>query len=106
MKIEVMLYVNDVRLTLTEVKKYPIRDGIERAEAIDMGGSVSPPLAKIRPNVLGTCASGGWLYLVRDEVAGLVWVPPAPYFEKYNRELYRQGLDPEMHPSEVPTLIF
>lgn len=59
------------------------------------------PICKIRGEVIGRT---GWLYLVEDEVAGLVWELAVTYGEDFGRKLWERGHNVD-DPSQVPTVI-
>jgi len=91
-----------VKLTKSVAKQFPIRSGRERWDAVVKGKDVPQPLGKVAGKMLG--AVGEWLFLVKDEEAGLVWVPPTSFFSALAEQVRARG-NKEDNPSEVPTLI-
>lgn len=67
------------RLTKAIAKQFPVHhwyDG-DRSAKVSAGHSVPSALCKVQASTL-VRDTGGWLILIRDDVAGLLWTRPAP----------------------------
>ena len=104
MKVEVFqafLTIEGKRLRLTKAiaKQFPICAGTVRMVA---AGQAKDPICKVRGAVLGR--TFGWLYLVEDAVAGLVWEPACIYRGEYAERMREKGYNVD-EPALVPMVI-
>jgi len=104
MEVEVhqaILIIEGKRKTLNKAvaKQFPFRPADTRSVA---AGMAREPIAKVRGEVLDRIS--GWLYLVKDEVAGLAWEPAVTYGKDYDNKMREGGYHVD-DPATVPTII-
>jgi hypothetical protein len=92
-----------VKLTRSVARQFPIRDGQQRAFALENGERVDLPICKVLGKTLGKRFMK-WLYLVEDPVSGYAWVPahtPDEYLVKVIEQAGGQTDDPLLVPTVV-----
>lgn len=93
-----------VRLTKAIAKQFPILDGGKRWRAAERGEEQPTPSCKVRAKVLNKDSYRNWLYLVKDNEAGLGWVAPCVPMDSFALSIVKSGGWVDT-PAEVPTVI-
>jgi hypothetical protein len=90
------------KLTKSIAKQLPTLDGKLRWRAAELGEDAPEPICKVMGSVLGH--TWDWMYLVKDEAAGLGWVAAMQIDEDFAVTIIERGgwVD---DPSKVPTVI-
>lgn len=91
-----------MRLTKAIAKQFPIRRNSGRWDATVKGEDVPQAICKIAGKTLG--AASEWLFLVKDEVAGLAWVPPVSFYPALAEQVRARGIKAD-DPAAVKTII-